>query len=150
MSTNTLRVFSCISNFLIYLRLKQDRAEIDQNKAVVAKNINRADESRTEFKKLKTTAKPFLSNNCVQCQNGLNFPSIHFMCGHSFHENCLGGERECSRCGFEMRNIIERKERYEESANDQTKLFEMLHERKESGFEVIGEFLGKGLFSKIL
>jgi hypothetical protein len=117
---------------------------------VVAKNINRADESRGEFRKLKTTAKPFLSNNCVQCQNGLNFPSIHFMCGHSFHENCLGGERECSRCGFEMRNIIERKERYEESASDQTKLFEMLQERKESGFEVIGEFLGKGLFSKIL
>jgi hypothetical protein len=26
----------------------------------------------------------------------------------------------------------------------------MLQERKESGFEVIGEFLGKGLFSKIL
>lgn len=79
------------------------------NKATVAKNINRADESRSEFKKLKTTSKAFLSNNCVQCQNGLNFPSIHFMCGHSFHENCLGGERECSRCGFEMRNIIERK-----------------------------------------
>jgi hypothetical protein len=37
-----------------------------------------------------------------------------------------------------MRNIIERKERYDESSTDQTKLFEMLHERKESGFEVIG------------
>jgi hypothetical protein len=150
LSTNILRAFSCTSKYISDFRLKQDRVEIDQNKGVVAKNINRADESRAEFKKLKTTAKPFLSNNCVQCQNGLNFPSIHFMCGHSFHENCLGGERECSRCGFEMRNIIERKERYEESANDQTKLFEMLHERKESGFEVIGEFLGKGLFSKIL
>jgi len=42
---------------------------------------------------MKTTAKPFLSNNCSHCQNGLTFPSIYFMCGHSFHENCLGGEK---------------------------------------------------------
>jgi hypothetical protein len=56
------------------------------------------------------------------------------MCGHSFHENCLGGERECSKCRFDMRNIIERKERYQEGAQDQSKLFENLRERKESGF----------------
>ena len=105
-----------------------------------------AEESRNEFKKLKTTAKPFLSNNCVQCQNGLTFPSMHFMCGHSFHENCLGGDKECSRCGYEMRNIISRKEKYGEGIKDQTKLFEALEERKSTGFEVISEFLGKGLF----
>ena len=68
------------------------------------------------------------------------------MCGHSFHENCLGGERECSKCRFDFRNIIERKERYAEAVQDQTKLFETLQERKESGFEVVGEFLGRGLF----
>lgn len=110
------------------------------------KNIRKAEESRAEFKKLKTTAKPFLSNNCSHCQNGLTFPSIYFMCGHSFHENCLGGERECSKCRFDMRSIIERKERYAEAVQDQTKLFENLQERKESGFEVVAEFLGKGLF----
>ena len=79
---------------------------------MIKKNIRLADESRTDFRKLKTTAKPFLSNNCVQCQNGLTFPSMHFMCGHSFHENCLGGDKECSRCGYEMRSIITRRERY--------------------------------------
>jgi hypothetical protein len=45
-----------------------------------------------------------------------------------------------------MRNIIERKERYAEGLHDQTKLFETLQERKESGFEVVAEFLGRGLF----
>jgi len=45
-----------------------------------------------------------------------------------------------------MRNIMERKDRYAEEVQDQTKLFETLKERKESGFEVISEFLGKGLF----
>ena len=33
-----------------------------------------------------------------------------------------------------------------EGINDQTKLFEALEERKSTGFEVISEFLGKGLF----
>lgn len=46
-----------------------------------------------------------------------------------------------------MRNIIERKERYKEGAQDQSKLFENLRERKESGFEVVAEFLGRGLFT---
>ena len=46
-----------------------------------------------------------------------------------------------------MRAILERKHRYAESANDQAKLFETLEERKQNGFEVVGEFLGKGLFS---
>lgn len=45
-----------------------------------------------------------------------------------------------------MRNIIERKERYAEGVQDQAKLFEALQERKENGFEVVAEFLGKGLF----
>ena len=108
--------------------------------------MKKAQESRSDFKKIKTTAKPFLSNNCSHCQNGLTFPSIYFMCGHSFHENCLGGERQCSKCRFDMRNIIERKERYAEGLHDQTKLFETLQERKESGFEVVAEFLGRGLF----
>lgn len=85
-----------------------------------------AETSRAEFKKLKTTAKAFLSNNCVQCQNGLTFPSIHFMCGHSFHENCLGIDKECTRCGYEMRGIVTRKEKYAEGAKDQTRFFEAL------------------------
>jgi hypothetical protein len=68
-----------------------------------------AEERRVEFKKLKTTAKAFLSNNCVSCNSGLYFPSIHLMCGHSFHEHCLGNDRECIRCGYEMKSILSRK-----------------------------------------
>lgn len=45
-----------------------------------------------------------------------------------------------------MRNIITRKEKYAEGAKDQRKLFEALEERKSTGFEVISEYLGKGLF----
>lgn len=59
------------------------------------------------------------------------------MCGHSFHENCLGGDKECTRCGYEMRGIISRKENYMEGARDQTKFFEALEERKAVGFEVV-------------
>jgi hypothetical protein len=69
----------------IVFRLKEDRFNIEKDREVVKKNMRKAEESRTEFKKLKTTAKPFLSHNCSHCQNGITFPSIYFMCGHSFH-----------------------------------------------------------------
>ena len=65
--------------------LKHDRIEIKDDQEIVKKNMQLAEESRAEFKKLKTTAKPFLLNNCVECQNGLIFPVIHFMCGYSIH-----------------------------------------------------------------
>jgi hypothetical protein len=104
-----------------------------------------AEKGRNDFKNLKTKALPFLSNNCIHCNNSLTFPSIHFMCGHSFHENCLGGDKECTKCGYEMKNIITRKEKLAEGIRDQTKLFEALEEHKATGFEVISSFLGKGL-----
>lgn len=72
-------------------KLKQDKASIDKDREIVAKKTKKANESRAEYRKLKTTAKTFQSNHCAQCLNSLSFPSVHFMCGHSFHENCLGG-----------------------------------------------------------
>jgi hypothetical protein len=45
-----------------------------------------------------------------------------------------------------MRGIVSRKEKYAEGSRDQTKFFEALEERKSTGFEVVAEFLGKGLF----
>ena len=62
---------------------------------------------------MKTTAKVFQAQKCSICKQTLSLPSIHFMCGHSFHENCLDIEKEkkdCILCIFDDSLIIERKD----------------------------------------
>lgn len=61
----------------------------------------------------------------------------------------LYSDRECiKQCGFEIRNIIERKGRFDQERNDNKKLFEKLEERRNNPFEVVSEFMGKGLFPR--
>ena len=77
-----------------------------------------------DYKKLKTQAKTFQPIQCQACNvNQLVPPSIHFMCGHSFHEDCLSS-RECIKCAFDLKkNKIERKERFLQETSDHKKYF---------------------------
>ena len=59
--------------------------------------INKA---RTEVSELKSQAKLFQARNCSRCDKKLQFPTIHFLCGHSFHEYCLDDPRECQNCSL--------------------------------------------------
>ena len=39
---------------------------------------------------------------CSECQDKLRLPSIHFLCGHSYHDGCCyinqNDEKECMKC----------------------------------------------------
>ena len=98
--------------------------------------------------KLKTQAKIFQSTRCTSCENPLNLPSVHFMCGHSFHDNCLlmdRSEKECLKCMYENKRILETKEQYESQIYDNKVFFEKLNESRNK-FDIIAEYLGRGLF----
>ena len=77
---------------------------------------------RTEIKDLKTQAKNFNPKKCDGCQNPLSLPTIHFMCGHTFHDQCIEAEngqtRYCTTCYGDFKDVIEKKERFDEDAKD--------------------------------
>lgn len=51
--------------------------------------MEQIEDAQRKHKKLKTQAQTFQETKCGTCGSQLSNPSVHFMCGHSFHENCL-------------------------------------------------------------
>lgn len=51
--------------------------------------MEQIEDAQKKYKKLKTQAQTFQETKCGTCGSQLINPSVHFMCGHSFHENCL-------------------------------------------------------------
>jgi len=71
------------------------------------------------------------------------------MCGHSYHGDCLmsdGTEKECQQhCKERHNNILERKQHYDMQVHDTKNFFEKLPQIPNK-FDVVAEYLGKGLF----
>ena len=48
-------------------------------------------------------------SKCEICPNQLDLPSVHFLCGHSFHQHCFDSyadnDQECLTCLPEIRRI---------------------------------------------
>eukprot|EP01017_Pseudomicrothorax_dubius_P039869 TRINITY_DN6172_c0_g1_i1.p1 TRINITY_DN6172_c0_g1~~TRINITY_DN6172_c0_g1_i1.p1 ORF type:complete len:866 (-),score=298.83 TRINITY_DN6172_c0_g1_i1:134-2731(-) len=130
-------------------KLQEERTFIEKDGEKAKENMEKAKASRAEYKKLKTQAKVFQTNRCAECDFQLTLPSIHFMCGHSFHENCLiseGREKECSKCKFDNNEILDRKKQFEAEADNSRMFFEKLSTAKNK-FDLVAEYLGRGLFN---
>jgi len=57
------------------------------------------------------SAKIFQKTKCSMCNSPLELPSVHFLCGHSFHQHCLESfaesEAECPTCTPENRKVMD-------------------------------------------
>ena len=70
-------------------KIRNQRNEIQQELEIIGENTDQIEEVQKRYKKLKTQAQTFQETRCGACRSELNCPTIHFMCGHSFHETCL-------------------------------------------------------------
>lgn len=57
------------------------------------------------------SAKIFQKTKCSMCNSPLELPSVHFLCGHSFHQHCFESyaesEAECPTCTPENRKVMD-------------------------------------------
>ncbi|KAL4427594.1 hypothetical protein ABPG74_012985 [Tetrahymena malaccensis] len=141
--------FKIVKEFFIQ-KLQEDRNQIEKDKQVVEEKTKEANQDREEYMKLKTQAKIFSQKQCQECTNDLSGTRVHFMCGHSYHDQCLHGDsaqKECEKCADNFKPILNRKEGFDEKASDSTQFLENIS-RKENKFDTIASYLGKGLFSQ--
>jgi hypothetical protein len=113
--------------------------------------MKRIDEMRTEIRELKTQAKNFNPKKCDSCSSPLSLPTIHFMCGHTFHDQCIdsdSGKRYCSMCYNDFKDIIEKKEQYDNQAKDPQQFYRDLNSNAKK-FHVVAQYFGRGLFSDL-
>ena len=85
-------------------RLKAQDEVIKKSKKKVDENVEQIGKMQQEMVELKTAAKTFSQKECMLCTKKLSLPTIHFMCGHTFHDYCVEseGRRRCPKCSTEF------------------------------------------------
>ena len=73
---------------------------------------------QSEIVEIRTQAKTFSSKECTQCKKKLALPSIHFMCGHTYHDYCIEseGKRKCVKCQPEFQELADKRAQLQEQA----------------------------------
>ena len=91
--------FRFLKEYLV-AQLQHQHKSIVKNKEVVDENMGDIGAMRDEIKELKTSAKLFNQKVCDDCALELGWPTVHFMCGHVFHEHCAEGNvrKKCPTC----------------------------------------------------
>jgi hypothetical protein len=128
----------------------QDKV-IRKNQQAVEENMKKVTEMRQEIQDLKTTAKNFNPKKCDLCHEDLKLPTIHFMCGHTFHDSCIesdAGRRFCNTCYSSFKEVMDKKEQFDIDAKDPKQFYRDLN-RNAKKFHVVAEYFGRGLFSEI-
>jgi len=121
--------------------------------------MEKIDSMKEEIRELKTGAKFFNSKECSLCEKKLFLPTIHFMCGHTYHDDCIDpeGVRKCVKCQYrkwdstyplEFQEVLQTKQQFQSQAKDTQQFFKELRE-KEVKFNTIASYFGRGLFADL-
>jgi hypothetical protein len=94
--------FSVIKKFMMS-KLKTQTKTIKEKKRKVEEIRNEIVDTQLQTITMKTTAINFEHKDCAECNKVLILPTIHFTCGHSYHNFCINEEyadgiRRCVKC----------------------------------------------------
>ncbi len=91
--------FKVLKKYLLDRLETQDKV-IKKNNKKVEDNMSKIKKIKEEIVELRTTAKSFNQKECSLCDKKLSLPTIHFMCGHTYHDFCVEseGKRRCVKC----------------------------------------------------
>ncbi|XP_010156406.1 PREDICTED: vacuolar protein sorting-associated protein 11 homolog, partial [Eurypyga helias] len=107
---NSTATLSVIKDYLVNKLQKQGR-QIEQTEERIQKYREENTRLRREIEELKSSPKIFQKTKCSICTSALELPSVHFLCGHSFHQHCFESysesDAECPTCMPENRKVMD-------------------------------------------
>ena len=86
LSKNRRIKFGTVKNYLKN-QLQRYYKTMDYDRADFKANNEKIEKRKKDIHNLKTNAQKFQAQKCSACDMKLSLPSVHFMCGHSYH--CL-------------------------------------------------------------
>lgn len=99
-----------IKDYLIRSLAKESEI-VSENDKLIHQYQDMVEKIKNEIDSIESQPKTFQSSRCSACSNFLKLPSIHFLCGHSFHYSCFEGyslnnDHDCPICLPEQRKIL--------------------------------------------
>ncbi|XP_075046673.1 vacuolar protein sorting-associated protein 11 homolog isoform X2 [Mixophyes fleayi] len=148
---NSTATLSVIRDYLINKMQKLSQQTEEDERTV---NQYREDTARIrrEIHELRNSPKIFQKTKCSICSSALELPSVHFLCGHSFHQHCFESyaesDSDCPTCLPENRQVLDMI-RAQEEKKDLYDQFQHQLKCSNDGFSVVAEYFGRGVFNKL-
>lgn len=150
LSANGVATMGMIKSYLA-TTIERERAEIASNRRTIETFRSDTEAKKNELHDLNTKSVIFRPTRCQVCSKALEVPVVHFLCKHSFHQNCLStdedvedAEVECPLCSGQNATVKAIRRAQVESA-ERHDLFQDALKRGRDGFAVISEWFGRGV-----
>lgn len=133
--------------------IARERKEIQSNRKLIDSYRKETESKRAEIDDLGGKPVVFQARRCSACTRNLTLPTIHFLCKHSFHQECLnktgpimdGDDRaECPLCK-PGNDTIKAIRRQQVESTEQHELFKAALGRSTNRFGTVSEFFGRGV-----
>lgn len=133
--------------------ISRERKEIQANRRLIDSYRTETASKKSELADLDSKPVVFQARRCSSCSRNLTLPTVHFMCKHSFHQECLNNpgagmgaddEVECPICkpGNDTIRAIRRQQL---ESTEQHDLFKAALARSQHRFGTVSEFFGRGV-----
>jgi hypothetical protein len=128
--------------------ISRERKEIQDNRRQIDTLRVDTEKRRAEIADVGSKPAVFQATRCSDCGQGLDLPTVHFLCKHSFHQRCLrGGEGddvECPQCAGGNELIRKMREEQKKAAGKH-ELFKIELEGSEDRFGTVAKWFGRGV-----
>ena len=127
----------------ILKELEESHNQQEQNRSYIDDLKKKNQEMSDEIIKLQTSCKVFQQQYCANCGDKLDVPTVHYMCGHSFHQRCVADRSEgCPKCHLSQQTLHRAKSPKSDMENDYLNDLQ----NGSDGFQVSANYIAKGLF----
>ncbi|XP_015915607.2 vacuolar protein sorting-associated protein 11 homolog [Parasteatoda tepidariorum] len=133
--------------------LQKENEQISEDERLIKQYREETEKMRNQMEELKTNPKIFQVSKCSGCAHQLELPSVHFLCSHSYHQQCFESysaehDSECPLCLSENQKVLGII-RSQEQNKDIHEQFHNQLERADDGFAVVADYFGRGVFNKV-
>ena len=150
LSANAVATMGLVKRYLS-TTVERERAEIAANRRLIASYRTNTTQKLSEIDELATKPASFSATRCSACSRPLNLPTVHFLCKHSFHQQCLNipdgqdpSDVECPVCAPQNQTVRQIRQAQEESAS-RHELFADALTRSGDKFGTISDWFGRGV-----
>ncbi|XP_068096951.1 vacuolar protein sorting-associated protein 11 homolog isoform X1 [Hyperolius riggenbachi] len=148
---NSTATLSVIRDYLIN-KMQKLSQQTENDEKTVNRYREETSRIRKEIHELRNSPKIFQKTKCSICSSALELPSVHFLCGHSFHQHCFESyaenDSDCPTCLPENRQVLDMI-RAQEEKKDLFDNFQHQLKLSNDGFSVVAEYFGRGVFNKL-
>ena len=132
--------------------LKKEQDVVDNDFELMNSYRKDIQKLRDQLDTLKNGTLVIQASRCAACNHSLELPSLHFLCQHSYHQQCFQSysenENECPACQPENKKLQELL-KAREYTRDLNETFHLELENRSDGFSLAAEYFGRGVFNKV-